>query len=324
MADEIETAVVKETLAEKLGTVPPSEPPKSAPVFYQFVVFPLIIVAVAIALTGFFRWVSSDRRTYDDYLSEIADGWTKKRAEAAYQLEFRLADKDDDLRRQANVPRTIAIFEGAKKDEDPRIRRWLAVVFGHLADPQAVPALLGAVSTEEPDQETRLNATWALGRCRDARAVPALVALLDDPFAGERKAACFALGDIGDHSACDPLAKRLAASGEEIDVRWNVALALARLGDERAVPTLLSMLDRRLLESVVGNRGGEPMSERERQAAIQSVLVNALRGVLALKAVAALERVNALADGDSDLKVREAAMEVRDQLRAKAGTAPVR
>src|SRR5579883_2081121 len=188
-----EEPVVQETLSEKLGTAPTPEaaqPDKSSSLILQFVVFPLAIVILAVAITGFFQWLAQDNRTYNDYLNEIASGWRQKQPEAAYQLVFRLADKDDELRKHANVPRTIEIFEQAKKADDPRVRRWLAIVLGHLGSEghaECVPPLLDAVSPAEPDQETRLNATWSLGRCHEASAVSAIAGLLDDAFDGERK-----------------------------------------------------------------------------------------------------------------------------------------
>src|SRR3954469_20080363 len=105
------TPVVQETLAEKLGTVPAEAPATEAPaaapaptdksgsLVLQFVVFPLAIVLIAVAITGFFQWLATDNRTYGDYLNEIASGWKQKRPEAAYQLQFRLADRDDALRK---------------------------------------------------------------------------------------------------------------------------------------------------------------------------------------------------------------------------------
>ncbi len=245
-------------------------------------------------------------------MTEIATGWKQKRPEAAYQLQFRLADQADPLRKTANVPRTIEVFEGAKKgrDSDPTVRRYLAVVLGHLGDARAVPALLGAVSPDEPDQETRLNATWALGRCKDTSATAALVALLDDAFDGQRKTAAFALGELGDKQACDALAHHL--KDPVVDVQWNCATSLARLGDERALPTLLAMLDRRYLDSLKLPEGRiADVWEKQKE----DVMINALRGVLALKAKSALPRVSEVAESDRSLRVRDAAMRVRDELK---------
>jgi HEAT repeat protein len=268
---------------------------------------------MAVAITGFFQWLATDNRTYDDYLNEIASGWKQKRPEAAYQLQFRLADKDDPLRKSANVPRTIEVFQDSKKarNEEPKVRQWLAIVLGHLADDRAVPALLEAVSGEEPDQETRLNATWALGRCKDTRAVPALVNLLEDPFDGQRLTAAFALGELGDKSAADALAKHL--TDPTVDVQWNCATALARLGDQRAVPTLVAMLDRKFLSSIQAPHDGNHLDMTEKQR--EDVMINALRGLALLHAKSTLDKVAALADGDPSLRVRDMAMRVRDELK---------
>src|SRR5258708_5446654 len=126
-----EEPVVKETLAEKLGTAPPAAPSKGtsgATVFLQFVVFPLLVVLVAVAILGFFQGAGQDRRSYGEYLDEISTGWTQRRPKAAYELLFRLSDKQDELSRTADVPRTIAVFVAAKKQDDPGVRRCLAVV----------------------------------------------------------------------------------------------------------------------------------------------------------------------------------------------------
>lgn len=321
-----ETPVVQETLAEKLGTVPASQPAapaasegtappsdKSGSMVLQFVVFPLVIVLIAVSITGFFQWLATDNRTYGDYLNEISSGWKQKRPEAAYQLQFRLADQSDPLRKTADVAKTVEVFEGAKKTraEDPSVRRYLAIVLGHLGDERGVPALQDAVSNDEPDQETRLNATWALGRCKDLRAIPTLAALLDDAFEGQRKTAAFALGEIGDRSAADALVKHLADPA--VDVQWNCATALARLGDQRAVPTLIAMLDRKFLTSIQAPRDGNHIDMTEKQR--EDVMVNALIGIKLLDARSALERVSFVADNDSSLRVRDAAMRVRDALR---------
>lgn len=349
--DESDQApVVAETLSEKLGTVPADAPvakDSGAKLVFQFVVFPLLIVFLAVVIVGFFQWLGQDRRTYGEYLAEISSGWKRKRPEAAYQLLFRLADSNDALRKEANVAQTVGVFVAAKKerDEDPtpkaagcQVRQYLAIVLGHLGSSEAVPALVDAVSGAEPDVETRLNATWSLGRCGrgSADASHALMGLLDDPFDGQRTAAAFALGDLAPTEADrarlpadelarveaiarlgrDPLAKHL--SDEKIDVRWNAALALSRLGDERALPTLVSMIDRKNLDSIQEDvdENHPRLTDKQHDKQRDDVMVNALRGILALKAVSAIERVSAVADGDRSLEVRRWAMEARDQLKA--------
>jgi HEAT repeat protein len=275
--------------------------------------------------------MAQDRRSYDEYLNEIQNGWAAKRGQSAYELSFRIADPEDDLRRQADFSKTLALFETSKKERDPEVRRYLAVVLGHLGKAEAIEALEGAL--DDKDQETRLNATWGLGRIRDRRAVPALVRMLKDDFAGERKVACFALGEVlarkdgeerspADAAAADALNDLLG--DQTVDVRWNAALALARLKDPRALPLLLTMLDRASLSSSTlwttsDGRTTAAMTDQERESAAVNVIVNAIRGVLSLGAQDALPAIDKLATEDKSYVVRQAALEAREKLRRADG-----
>jgi len=75
----------------------------------------------------------------------------------------------------------------------------------------------------------------ALGKLRDVRAVPALIAHLPDVLT--RLEVVQALGEIGDASAEPVLVERLK-SDEYVPVRVAAAHALARMGGARAVLAL--------------------------------------------------------------------------------------
>ena len=85
---------------------------------------------------------------------------------------------------------------------------------------------------------------------------------------------------------------RKALDDPEVDVRWNAALALARLGDEAAVPLLVELLD-------ASFAGGDPQIPAD--AGGRRVLaINAIRGLALLRtteAEAALRRAAASGDG---------------------------
>jgi FOG: HEAT repeat len=74
-----------------------------------------------------------------------------------------------------------------------------------------------------------------LGKLRDARAVPALIAHLPDVLT--RVEVVQALGEIGDASGEPALVERLKTD-EYVPVRVAAARALARLGGARAVLAL--------------------------------------------------------------------------------------
>lgn len=103
----------------------------------------------------------------------------------------------------------------------------------------AVDALLEAMKKGSPDQ--RLQAIRTLGLLRQARAVPALLAVLggsDETAAGLAKDA---LAEIGG-PAVEPLAKAWDDLAERGQARWMAARALARIHDSRAIPTLVRHL----------------------------------------------------------------------------------
>ena len=88
------------------------------------------------------------------------------------------------------------------------------------------------------------------------QAVEPLVVALSDPDGYVRAGAAAALGDIGDHRAFEPLlqAARNTGSGwtedgENTEAQVQAVVALEKLGDRRAVPILLKLLERAVVDN---------------------------------------------------------------------------
>src|SRR5437868_3105203 len=97
---------------------------------------------------------------------------------------------------RALAPALVKAFE-ASKDDDPRVRRYLALAIGRLdppLPPNAVADLTAAL--EDTDSEARITAIWALGSSGDAAVVPTLQPLYESPDPGIRKMAVYALGAL--------------------------------------------------------------------------------------------------------------------------------
>ncbi|HKR63967.1 MAG TPA: HEAT repeat domain-containing protein [Thermoanaerobaculia bacterium] len=276
-------------------TEPSSDIPKESPraILFQFVVFPLGIVAIAVGIFFLFGKLASDEQTIPDYLNEVRSGGRRERWQAAYQLS-QLINAGKAKQYPHLTDDVLRVFEEAKRD-DPRIRQYLGMVLGNLGDRRATPTLIAALG--DSAVETRIYAALALGRLRDPAAVPPLLNVFGHDERDVRKAAAYALGEIGDARANPALEGAL--NDPIADVRYNAAIALARLGDGAAIGVLREMLDRARLDRVEGMRPDQ--KEATMLAAIPAITKIApeeARGILAK-----------LAASDESLQVRAAAKE---------------
>jgi HEAT repeat protein len=103
---------------------------------------------------------------------------------------------------------------------------------------QVVPLLVQALQDEA--WEVRKAACEALGEIGDPQAIPHLAQALKDEAWEVREAACEALGAIGDPQAIPHLIQAL--QDEDSDVRWAACRALGAIGDPQAIPPLLQAL----------------------------------------------------------------------------------
>ena len=274
-------------------TQPSSDLPRESPraILFQFVVFPLGIVAVAVAIFLLFGKLASDEQSVPDYLNEVQSGGRRERWQAAYQLSQLI--NVGEAKKVPSLPgEVIRVYRDAKND-DPRIRQYLGLVLGKLGDRRATPVLVEGLA--DPNPETRIYAALALGTLHDPAAVRPLLAV----FAGDerdlRKSVAYALGEIGARRAGPARAAALAAPAAA--VRFNAAIALARMGDPRALGVVREMLDRSRLDRVEGMR---PDQKEQAMLAAIPALVRLAPG----EAKPLLQR---LATGDPSMQVRSAA-----------------
>lgn len=277
----------------------PNEPSTDVPkessktILFQFVVFPLGIVAIAVGIFFLFGKLASDEQTVPDYLHEVKSGGRTERWQAAYQLS-QLINAGEAKKYPNLVDDVGRVYQEAKSD-DPRIRQYLSMVLGNLGDRRATPMLTDALKDPSPD--TRIYAALALGRLHDPNAVPALLSAFASDERDVRKAAVYSLGEIGDARAVPALESAL--NDPIADVRFNTAIALARFGDKSAIGVIREMLDRSRLDRIAG------MRPEQKDAAI-------LAAIPALMKIAPEEGPKLLiplTQNDPSLQVRSAAKE---------------
>ena len=273
----------------------------------QFFLIPLAVVAVmGLAYMGF-RSLLADNRTAEDYLAEIRSGGTNRRWPAAYELSRLMSDPKVRADRTL-APALVKAFD-ASKDDDPRVRRYLAMAIGRL-DPPLPPEAVADLSKalDDPDSEARISAIWALGSSGDASVVATLQPLYESPDPGIRKMIVYALGALPGEAQLVTL--RTALQDSTADVRWNAAIALARHGNRESLPVLKQMIDRSYVEQAV-KRDVRPDEDRD---PIAEVMISGLRAVASLKDPSVRSSVTTLSQQDRSMKVRQAALEALKEI----------
>jgi len=273
----------------------------------QFFLIPMAVVGITVLVYAGFRSLIADDRGPQDYLAEIRNGGSNRRWPAAYELSRLMSDPKVRADR-ALAPALVKAFE-ASKDDDPRVRRYLALAIGRLdppLPPDAVADLTAALN--DPDSEARITAIWALGSSGDESAVPTLVPLYDSSDPGIRKMAVYALGALPGNAQLSTL--RTALQDSAPDVRWNAAVALSRHGSSEGVPVLKQMLDRPFVQTAVKR----DVRQDEDEDPVADVMISGLRAAAALKSDALRDAVQTLSEHDPSLRVRQAAIEALKHL----------
>jgi HEAT repeat protein len=295
----------------------------------QFFLIPLAVVAITVGVYLGFRSLLADNRGPKEYLAEVQNGGSDRRWPAAYELS-RLMD-DPKVRADRSLgPALVGAFERAK-DDDPRIRRYLALAIGRLDPPmsrEAVAALSASLDEEARPAsqdwvsrftgwstsdlgEVRISAIWALGASGDPAVAARLQPLYASPDAGIRKMVVYSLGALPGDTQVSTL--RTALQDEVPDVRWNAAIALSRHGNHEGVPVLRQMLDRSYVEQTVKREVRQDVD----QDPIADVMIGGLRAAAALKDEQLRVTIERLSENDRSMKVRQSALEALKVLGAQ-------
>ena len=258
--------------------LPPVQAP-SAGFLLQLFLIPMIIVTIIVLVFLGFHWLAQMSSDPSDLIAGLSTtnetGWQK-----AHALSDLLRDPTKDhLKDDAELATKLAAIldkqideSGSEQNPNPqqiRMRVYLCRALGEFRVTEVLPVLLKASSTErnEAELDVRDHAIQSLAICAKNLAdkfgpetlhenqdlVDGLLSAASERASDAdseavkkkrdevRSAAAYALGVVGGDTALDKLEKMLGDS--YADVRFNAATGLARHGDERAIPILVSMLD---------------------------------------------------------------------------------
>jgi cyclophilin family peptidyl-prolyl cis-trans isomerase/HEAT repeat protein len=176
-----------------------------------------------------------------------------------------LNDNEARVRRRAALAiGRVGLAEGVEpltkllSDEEIEVRQMAAFAMGLIGDPTARPALLGALKDPQPALQGRAaEALGQIGDRGDADAIGAMVQAhikagalasvtpddLTSPLQPPTEAVRLGLYALARLSAYDALAATVLANGQPVSTWWPVAYALQRVGDPRAAPALMALVN---------------------------------------------------------------------------------
>ena len=293
----------------------------------QLFVIPLAVLLFCVALGGLFVWLTAERRGLDDYLNALRASSGERRSQQAQFLlnyiqdskrwqgifDFTAQISADREKFLAENPRALTeisqIFEESR-GQDPKTRRYLALVLGLLGDPEALPVLRNGLS--DPDPETVKNCLWALGRIGDEDSALRVVELSQHSEQPVRLMAVYVLGTLRNPQARAVL--RASVNDPDELVQWNAAFGLANQGDAAARDVLLRLLDN---DYVIRVTQAMPRERRPIAENIQRYRVAAVVWLAKIDPSGAVPVLQKVSTDDADLQVRNAAIRQLKELNQK-------
>ena len=223
---------------QKLTT--PEEQSRVYVLFYSFFLIPLMVTVIGVLFFMVVRFVTFESGNPQEYLTQIKIGSASKRWQSAYELSKILSNPDKVPLSEQFKNSIISAFEESLHD-DPKVRMYLALAMGRTGDATYGESLMTALNDDSAEIVTA--ATQALGLIQYSPAVAQLSMMAtSSEFQAVRLASAISLGQIGDRSSL-PLLKNLL-DDEEANIRWDAAIALAKMGNNSGSSIINSLLNR--------------------------------------------------------------------------------
>ena len=267
--------------------------------FYSFFLIPFMIAVFGAVFFLLFKFVTYETNDVEELLNQVKIGSASKRWQSAFELAKVLNNPEADPLSSSFKDQLLSAYQRSIHD-DPLVRSYLAMAMGATKDVIFGESLVSGLKDE--NIETRIAAIQALGMIKYAPAVNAISILIKTADTeSERLSATIALGMIGDISAIPFLIKLL--EDEQANIRWDAAIALAKMGNSDGAYIIEGLLDRDYL-----NKFSEiDLVEQKR------VLMVAIKTASILFDKRFEDNLISLSKYDEDLSIRDAAIKVLEK-----------
>ena len=208
--------------------------------FYSFFLIPFMIAIFGAIFFLLFRFITYETNDATELLNQIKIGSATKRWQSAFELSKVLNNPETVPEDIAFKNQMVSAYNHSIND-DPLVRAYLAIAMGATGDNYYAEELLSGLDDES--RESRLAAIQAVGMVQTRLAVTKLINILNNSdFQDERLAATMSLGFIGDERAIPKLNELL--NDNEPNIRWDSAVALAKMGVKTSIPIIENLMNR--------------------------------------------------------------------------------
>ena len=262
--------------------------------FYSFFLIPFMIAIFGAIFFIFFRFLTFETDDASELLNQVKIGSASKRWQSAFELS-KVFNKPEKIPTDMAFKNQMISAYNHSIHDDPLVRSYLALAMGVTKDDFYSEVLLNGL--HDKNRESRLAAIQAIGMIGTKTATLQLKELVSNTnYPDERLAATISLGMIGDPNSI-PLLRTLL-DDEEPNIRWDSAIALAKMGDDSGAFIIENLLDRDYLNDF------PKVDEIEKNQAIMI----AIKVTSQLKDDRFITNLVGLAKSDINLKIRDAAI----------------
>ena len=262
--------------------------------FYSFFLIPFMIAVFGAVFFLLFKFITYETNSAEDLLNQVKVGSASKRWQSAFELAKILNNPDADPLTDSFKDQLISAYERSVHD-DALVRSYLAMAMGSTKDTIFGKILVSGL--EDETLETRVAAIQAIGFLKYYPATKSIRNLIETTDTQtEKLTATIALGMIGDPSTIPHLIKLL--EDEEANIRWDAAIALAKMGDNSGAYIIERLLDREYLKQF---EQIDPLEEKK-------VIMIAIKTASILFDKRFEDKLSLLSKNDQDLSVRNAAI----------------
>ncbi len=213
--------------------------------FYSFFLLPLMITIFGVMFFLIVKFLTFETEDPYDLLNNIKFGSASKRWQSAYELSKILSDEELIPSDNSFKEMFINAYQKSTHD-DYKVKMYLILAMGKTKDVYYGDALMGSLNDELLD--IRLAAIQSLGQLRYTGATDDLSNfVMSSNYNEEVLASIISLGQIGDKKSISLLKQML--NHEEPNIRWDSAIALAKMNNDSGKFIINDLLNRQYYDS---------------------------------------------------------------------------